>query len=73
MLKEDVLKAYLEDELFIENGYLKEGEAANYKWATATNNSLIQVIKLAIEGDMSYESSNVTEQKINKLLNQRQS
>ena len=71
MLKEDVLRAYLEDELFIENMYLNEGAAANYKWATATNNSLIQVIKLAIEGDMSYESTNVTEKKINTLLNRQ--
>ena len=71
MTKEDILRAYLEDDLLIENGYLKENEAAKYKWATPTNNNLIQIIKLAIEGEMSSESANLTEKKINTLLNRQ--
>lgn len=71
MTKEDILRAYLEDDLLIEKNYLKEGEPQKYKWATYTDNNLIQVIKLAIEGEMINESSNVTERKINTLLNRQ--
>jgi hypothetical protein len=69
MTKEDILKAYLEDDLFIENDYLKEGEAQKYKWASHTDNNLIQIIKTAIEGELSNESTNITERKINTFLN----
>ncbi len=69
MLKEDILRAYLEDDLFLEKNYLKEGEAQKYKWASHSESSLIQVIKIAIEGESINESSNVTERKINLLLN----
>ena len=69
MTKEDILKAYLEDDLFIEKDYLKEGEAQKYKWASHTENNLIQIIKTAIEGELSNESTNITERKINTFLN----
>jgi hypothetical protein len=69
MTKEDILKSFLEDELFIEKEYLKQGEAQKYKWATHTENNLIQVLKFAIEGELINESSNITERKINTLLN----
>ena len=69
MTKEDILRAYLEDDLFVEKNYLKEGEAQVYKWATNPENSLIQIIKTAIDGELCNESSNVTERKINILLN----
>jgi hypothetical protein len=69
MTKEDILRAYLEDDLFLERNYLKEGEAQKYRWATPAESSLIQVIKIAIEGELINESDNVTERKINLLLN----
>jgi hypothetical protein len=69
MTKEDILRAYLEDDLFLEKNYLKEGEASKYKWSSHTDNNLIQVIKTAIEGELSNESANVTERKINLYLN----
>ena len=69
MTKEDILKAYLEDDLFIEKSYLVEGEAQKYKWASHTENNLIQIIKTAIEGELSNESGNITERKINTFLN----
>ena len=69
MTKEDILKSFLEDELFIEKEYLKKGEAQKYKWATHAENNLIQVLKFAIEGELVNESSNITERKINTLLN----
>ncbi|MFC4263019.1 hypothetical protein ACFOWM_09030 [Ferruginibacter yonginensis] len=72
MTKEEILRSYLEDDLFIEQKYLAVGEAGKYKWATHSDNNLIQVLKLAIEGEVSNESANVTEKKINTLLNRQQ-
>ena len=69
MTKEEILRSYLEDELFISREYLKEGEAQKYKWSSPTEHNLIEVIKLSIEGELMAESPNVTERKINSLLN----
>lgn len=71
MNSEEILRAFLTDDLIIEKGYLKKEEAENYKWFSNSNNKLIEVIKMAIEGEISSESPNVTEKKINKLLNQQ--
>ena len=68
-MKEEMLRSYLADELFTEKGYLKPGEADTYQWANGRSNKLIEVIKLAIDGDTSGESERVTERKINLLLN----
>lgn len=71
MNSEEILIAFLTDDLIIEKEYLKKEEAENYKWFSHSNNKLIEVIKMAIEGESSSESPNVTEKKINKLLNQQ--
>lgn len=71
MNSEEILRAFLTDDLIIEKGYLNKEEAENYKWFSTSNNKLIEVIKMAIEGETSSESPNVTEKKINKLLNQQ--
>lgn len=47
MTKEDILRAYLADDLFIEKSYLKDGEAQTYKWVSHTEIDLIQIIKTA--------------------------
>ncbi len=69
MTKEDILRAFLEDELFAEKKYLKEGESKKFRWSQLHGNNLIDVIKVAIEGELQKESANVTEKKINTLLN----
>ncbi len=70
MTKEDILRAFLEDELFVEKKYLKEGEAKKFRWSQLHGSNLIEVIKLAIEGEK--DSANITEKKINTLLNRQQ-
>lgn len=70
MTKEEILRTFLADEIFIEKKYLKEDQAENYKWATPNLNKLIEVLKIAIDDELSNESSNITEKKINKYLNQ---
>ena len=68
-MKEEMLRTYLTDELFTEKGYLKPGEAESFKWADKRANKLIEVLKLAIDGDTSGETDRVTERRINQLLN----
>jgi hypothetical protein len=71
MNKEEILRAFITDDLIIEKGHLKKEDAENYNWLSHSSNKLIEVIKMAIEGEISSESPNVTEKKINKLLNQQ--
>lgn len=70
MNKEQILQSFLEDELFIEKGYLKEGEAQKFKWTDPRKDNLIDVLRIAIDGVMSNESEGVTSRKINSHLNQ---
>lgn len=72
MTKEDILRAFLEDELFVEKNYLKAGEATKFKWSQPNGSNLIEVIKIAIDGEVIRESANITEKKINTLLNRQQ-
>lgn len=69
MTKEQILRSFLEDELFIEKGYLKPDEAKDYKWADPRRNGLIEVLRISIDGVMGGESENVTVKKVNQLLN----
>ncbi len=70
MNKEQILQSFLEDELFIEQGYLKEGEAQSFKWTDPRKNNLIDVLRIAIDGVMANETEGVVSMKVNKLLNQ---
>lgn len=69
MTKEEILKAYLSDDLFVRKKYLKQKEVDLLKWSDRDPNKLVTVIKLAIEGENSGEGSGVTIRKINQLLN----
>jgi len=69
MNKEQILQSFLEDELFIERGYVKEGEAQKFKWTDPRKNNLIEVLRMAIDGVMSKESEGVTARKVNSFLN----
>jgi len=69
MNKEQFLQSFLEDNLFIEKGHLKEGEAQKFKWTDPRLNDLIEVLKLAIDGIMSTDSETITCRKINLHLN----
>jgi hypothetical protein len=69
MTKEELLRTYLEDDLFIEKGYLRAGEAETFKWNQGDHNPLIGALKTAIESEDSNEGINVSIRKINQLLN----
>nr|WP_321221369.1 hypothetical protein [uncultured Psychroserpens sp.] len=69
MTKEELLKIYLSDDIVENKNYLINVPVEKIKWTDNDNSDLISVIKLAIEGDISRESTNVTARKINQLLN----
>lgn len=69
MTREETLHSYLLDDLFSEAGYLSLEQAKKIKWAAPSSVKLIEVLKLAIEGEISNESNNITERKINSILN----
>ncbi len=68
MTREQILKAYLEDELLVEKGYLKEGKGAESKWSDQRNNKMVDVIKFAIEGVINGDSQTIMTRKINQFL-----
>ncbi|MEO9475517.1 MAG: hypothetical protein ABJG41_08280 [Cyclobacteriaceae bacterium] len=69
MTREEILRSFLEDELVEKKGYLKKSEVESFKWTSANTNKLVEVIKFAIDGEVSNESSNITEKRINQYLN----
>jgi len=68
-MKEEMLKTFLADDLFVEKGYLKPGEAGKFKWTDPRKVKLIEVLKLAIEGEYAGEGERITERRINQSLN----
>lgn len=68
MTREQILKAYLEDELLEQKGYLKEGEGAETNWSDHRDKKIVDVIKFAIEGVINGDSQQMMTRKINKFL-----
>lgn len=68
MTKEELLNAYLSDDLITEKKYLN-GEKPPIKWSDNDATKLVTALKLAIEGEISDDSTGVTIRKINLLLN----
>lgn len=69
MNKEEFLKTFLEDDLFVAKGYLAEGEASKFKWMDKVDSKLISTLKIAISGESNQESRTVIERKVNQLFN----
>jgi len=68
MTREQILRLYLEDELLVQKGYLKEGEGVDAKWADHRNKKIVEVIKFAIEGVINGDSQTMMTRKINQFL-----
>jgi DNA-binding GntR family transcriptional regulator len=69
MTKENIFKSYLEDPLLIEKNYITPEKAANLKLIEVSNSKLIDVIKIAINGNIDSETESVISRKINQYLN----
>ncbi|HEY5368365.1 MAG TPA: hypothetical protein VIJ75_05170 [Hanamia sp.] len=69
MTRENIFQAYLEDPLLIEKNYITQAKIDALKFIDQSGVKLIEVIKLAINGNVDEESEGVTARKINQYLN----
>lgn len=69
MTQENIFKIYLEDPLLTEKKYLTKEQISKLKIIDQSGVKLIEVIKLAINGNVDGESEGVTSRKINQYLN----
>jgi hypothetical protein len=69
MTKEKIFKEYLEDTLITEKKYLTKEQVGKMKFIDQSGVKLIEVIKIAINGNVDRESEGVTSRKINQYLN----
>lgn len=71
MNREQLLRTYLEDDVFTEKGYLEEGEAQEFDWTDKRQILIIEVLKTIIKGELSGEGEQTTTRKANKLISGR--
>lgn len=69
MTRENIFKTYLEDPLLTEKKYLTKEQLRKMKLIDQSGVKLIEVIKLAINGNIDGDSEGVTSRKINQFLN----
>lgn len=69
MTKEIIYKTFLEDPLLIEKNYIAQHKVENLKMAEPTNTKLLEVIKIAVNGNVDGDSEGVISRKINQYLN----
>lgn len=69
MTKESIYKNFLEDPLLFEKKLLSPEKAACLKIAEPTKIKLLEVIKIAINGNVDRESESLVSRKINQYLN----
>ena len=69
MTRENIFKIYLEDSLLTEKKYLTQEQISKLKFIDQSGMKLIEVIKLAINGNVDGENEGVTSRKINQYLN----
>jgi hypothetical protein len=69
MTKENIYKTYLEDPLLLEKSYIAPENIDNLTFSESTNVKLLEVIKLAITGNVDGESEGIITRKINLYLN----
>ncbi len=69
MTKENIYKSFLEDPLLIEKNFITSEDAENLKFGEATGIKLLEVIKMAINGNVDGESEGIISRKINQYLN----
>lgn len=69
MTKENIFKTFMEDPLLTEKNIISKDKLDNLKFIDNSGIKLIEVIKMAINGNVDEESENVTTRKINQYLN----
>ncbi len=69
MTKENIFKNFIEDPFLIEKGYITKEKIEKIKFIDQTGVKLIEVIKMAINGNVDGDSEGVISRKINQYLN----
>ena len=69
MTRENIFKTYLEDPLLIEKNYITQEKIDKLKIIELSGVKLIEVFKLAINGNIDGETEGVISRKINQYLN----
>lgn len=69
MTRETIFKTYLEDPLLIEKNYITQEKIDKLKIIEQSGVKLIEVFKLAINGNIDGETEGVISRKINQYLN----
>jgi hypothetical protein len=69
MTREDILKTFLEEPLLIEKKHLAPDKVNTTSFIEPTSSKLIEVMKMAINGNVDQESDSLTARKINQYLN----
>jgi hypothetical protein len=69
MTKESIYKSFLDDPLLLEKNYITPEEVHTLKLIDPTEVKLLEVIKIAINGNVDGESEGVLSRKINQFLN----
>lgn len=69
MTKENIFKNFIEDPLLIEKSYISKEKIENIKFIDQSGVKLIEVIKMAINGNVDGDSEGVISRKINQYLN----
>jgi len=69
MTRENIFKTYLEDPLLVEKNYISQEKIDKLKIIEQSGVKLIEVFKLAINGNIDGETEGVISRKINQYLN----
>jgi len=69
MTKENIFKNFIEDPLLIEKGYISKEKIEKIKFIDQSGVKLIEVIKMAINGNVDGDSEGAISRKINQYLN----
>ncbi len=69
MMKEELLKEFLLDDIVEEKGYMTKDEVAKLKFIDHSNSKLINVLKMAISCKTDGDSVDTMVRKLNQLLN----
>ena len=69
MTKENIFKNFIEDPLLIEKGYIKKEKLDKLKFIDSNSIKLIEVVKMAINGNVDGDSEGIISRKINQYLN----
>ncbi len=69
MTKENMFKTFLEDPIFIDGKQYSKEQIENLKFIETTNDKLIEVVKIAISGNIDGESESAIARRINQFLN----